>query len=291
MHGRCCAFAAFFSAVIASCPISWAVTVSADLDGDGAVDQDDLLDILQAAKATGFEGDLILDGIVNSDDILELLRQWQAQTLHSEDNVILTVRNSQADTAKVLADGLAVTAGFETTTCPPLQNAFITFDRVTIQGPGGPPRDIFEADSNGAKGLNLEDLAVTNVFVESTAPELARKVDLLALEDLGDLLGGIPFEGERLNWIRFQIVENFPNTYAVDLTGETKELKVPSNKFRIISAGNKIDIDPDSLNFLTVDLDVCRSIFERASDGYILKPVTKLLVNEEEVDDATGDFE
>jgi hypothetical protein len=288
MFTRFSAWAAIFAVNLMLCPLSEAVTVSADLDGDGVVSHGDLLNVLQSAKESGFGGDLILNGKVDSDDILELVRQWRSGTIHSSYNVILSFKNSAAHESKLLTGGLAVTKGFEAMTCPPLQNAFITFDRVTVQGPGGPPRDIFQADT---KSLDLDDLAVTNGFAESTAPEPARKVDLLALENLDNLLGGIDFEGSRLNWIRFQIVEDFPNTYAVDLGGETKELKVPSNKFRIISAGNKVTIDPDSLNFLTVDLDVCRSIFERATDGFILKPVTKLLVNEDEVDDASEEFE
>lgn len=57
------------------------------------------------------------------------------------------------------------------------------------------------------------------------------------------------------------------------------------------SAGNRVVLDPDVLETLSTDLDISRSIFETVTGVYMLKPVTKLLVNDEEVDAAEAKFE
>ncbi len=246
-----------------------AVTVSGDLNGNGLIDQEDALAAVGYWKAKDLSGDIQLDGNINAEDLFLFQQQWGDYTIGENPNVILHFQNSNNPALhNALTDDLQVASQFKSVTAPAISNAFITFATATMKAKGGPPFEIFSA----------------------TAGDPARRIDLMELDDLGQILGGINFPASQANWIRLHILQGFPYTYIVGEDEGIYELKVPSNKFRLISPGAKITIATDTLNILSIDMDVNRSIVHVSGTNSILKPVVKLFVNTTEVDDATGGF-
>lgn len=201
--------------------------------------------------------------------------------------------------------------------------AFLCFDKMEVQAPGGPPRVVFEAEPSGNppgkpdkpgkpghagghddeeeeneddeeegddKGFDLTDLVVSQGFEDSTAPTPLRKVELTGLDPAGQILGGIDLGTDRLNWIRLRVVPKFPNTYVVLVNGATADLEVPSGSFKIIAPGNEVILDEGQTE-LVIEFDPEKSIVRTGNDRYKLKPVTKLRVNQTTVGDATAEFE
>ena len=253
------------------CLPATAVVVSGDLNGDGVVDQQDGLALIERVKSGDLGGDIHLDGEADFEDVLQWQNQWQDYTLAGDANVVLHFRNSEVDSLhEALAGDLQVSSRFKPVTGLPMVNhAFITFATATMKAQGGPPVQIFSA----------------------TAGDPARRIDLVELDDLGQILGGIDFPPGRVNWIRLYVLEGFPYTYIVGEDEGIYNLKVPSGMFRMISPGKKIVITPDMVNIVSVDMDVSRSIVQVSGTNSILKPVVKLYVDTDEVDDATGKFE
>lgn len=211
-------------------PAAVALTASADLDGDSEIGPSDLLALVTLLNAEKLGADLTLDGDVGSADLLEFYRQWKNRTFPSGDNLVITFRNSSSPKGvALLTDGLEVSKGMDEVTGADILNAFVTFDRFTVQGPGGPAADVFNASDAKGADTDWADLVVSEGLKGVHGPEPARKIDLVGLDNLDDALGGIDFPGTGLNWIRLYIVEDFPNTYVVTPDDMTAELRVPSN--------------------------------------------------------------
>jgi len=245
-----------------------AVVISADLNGDGIINEQDALALIERIQSGNLGGEILLDGEADFEDVLQFQQQWQNYTIAGDANVVLHFNNS-ANVRAALAGDLQVASGFKPVTgLPMISHAFITFGTATMKTVGGPPVQIFSA----------------------TAGDPARRLDLVELDDLGQILGGIDFSGGRLNWLRLHVLPGFPYTYIVGQDEGIYELKVPSEMLHMISPGKKIAISPDVINIISVDMDISRSILPVSGTNSILKPVVRLYVNGIEVDDATGGF-
>lgn len=296
----------------------WGRPSQADLTGNGRVEEPDLVRFIELMRRGDFRADLFVDGKMNHLDLLEVLRQWRGSLTQSNDDLVIRIGAVSGPKGSALAlEDLNVSSVYKTTTAANVAQAFLCFDKMEVQAPGGPPRVVFEADSaashpgkpgkpghgddneddeeeteeeDDGKNILLTDLVVSQGFEGSTAPTPLRKVELTGLDPVGQILGGIDLGTNRLNWIRLRVVQGFPNTYVVLVNGATADLEVPSGSFKIIAPGNEVILGEGQTE-LVIEFDPEKSIVKTGNDRYKLKPVTKLRVNQITVGDATAEFE
>lgn len=300
----------------------WGRPSQADLTGNGRVEEPDLVRFIELMRSGDFRADLFVDGKMNHLDLLEVLRQWRGSLTQSSDDLVIRIGAESGPKGMNLAlEDLSISDVYKTTTAANVAQAFLCFDKMEVQAPGGPPRVVFEADPSGShpgkpdkpgkpghgddddgddedeedeedddKGVTLTDLVVSQGFEGSTAPTPLRKVELTGLDPAGQILGGIDLGTNRLNWIRLRVVQGFPNTYVVLVNGATADLEVPSGSFKIIAPGNEVILGEGQTE-LVIEFDPEKSIVKTGNDRYKLKPVTKLRVNQITVGDATAEFE
>ncbi|MCA9411449.1 MAG: DUF4382 domain-containing protein [Candidatus Omnitrophica bacterium] len=271
----------------------WCQPSQVDFSGNGRVEEEDLIDLVEFFRNGDFRADVFVDGRVDRNDILEFLKQWRNSLTDPTDNLVIRVGNSGRPQGKeVDLNNLSVSTVYKQITGTEVSQAFLCFDKMEVKTPGGPAETVFEASPEAtSEDALLVDLAVDKGLGQSTAPGALRKVELTGLDPAGQILGGLNLEADRLNWIRLHVVEGFPNSYVVLVNGATEDLEVPSGVFKIIAPGNQVMLSEDSLTELTILFDVDHSIVATGNGRYKLKPVTKLMVTEADLGDASSEFE